>query len=111
MRYAASEDEEELPHLRRLRRMVMALMVVLMLGIVAIAATIVIRLGLGGDDPVPRPITAASLILPADHQIIATGRGPGEVHFTVVSPDGAELLIVLDAASGAERSRTLITRP
>ena len=111
MRYAASEDEEELPHLRRLRRMVMALMVVLMLGIVAIAATIVIRLGLGGDEAAPGPITAASLVLPADHQIVATGRGPGEVHFTVMAPGGSEVLIVLDAASGAERSRTPIIRP
>ena len=110
MRYAASEDEEELPHLRRLRRMVMALMVVLMLGILAIAATIVIRLGVGGGEPGPGPISAPELVLPADHQIIATGRGPGTVHFTVAAPDGSEFLIVLDAASGAERSRTPITR-
>ena len=109
MRYAA-EDEEELPHLKRLRRMVMALMVVLMLGIVAIAATIVIRLGIGGDGSGPGPITAASLVLPADHQIVATGRGAGEVHFTVMAPDGSEMLIVLDAASGVEQSRTPITR-
>ena len=107
MRYAA-EDEEEPPQLRRLRQMVMVLLVVLMLGIVTIAATIVIRLGLGGDGATP--VTAASLTLPSDHQIVATGRGPGEVHVTMLAPDGTEVLIVLDEASGAELSRTLIIR-
>ena len=109
MRYAA-EDEEEPPHLRRLRRMVMVLLVVLMLGIVTIAATIVIRLGLGGGDEGATPITAASFALPADHQIVATGRGPGTVHFTLLAPDGAEFLILLDDQTGAEISRTPIVR-
>ena len=54
------EGEEEPPQIRRLRVMVMVLLVVLMLGIVTIAATIVIRLGLGGA-PQAQALTAEAI--------------------------------------------------
>lgn len=109
MRYAP-EDEPELPHLRRLRLMVMALMGVLMLGILAIAATIVIRLGFGSDSGAVVGVSAASIALPADAEVIATGQGPGTVHVTLRASDGTESLWILDAETGDKLSATPITR-
>ena len=110
MRYTADEDAEEPPHLRRLRRMVMALLVVLMLGIVTIAATIVIRLGFAPErGETAGPVMAEKFELPAG-EIVSTGRGAGSVLFVLRSPDGAERLHVFDAGSGALLSTTELAR-
>lgn len=102
------EDEEEPPQLRLLRRLVMALLVVLMLGIVTIAATIVIRLGFPGDPA--EPVLAETLTVPPGHEVIATGQGPGTVHLTLRGPDGAQVLHIFDAGTGTELSRTALIR-
>jgi hypothetical protein len=102
------EDEEEPPQLRRLRLLVMALIVVLMLGIVTIAATIVIRLGFPSVPVEPVPVEA--LTIPKAHEVIASGQGPGTVHLTLRGPDGVEALYVFDAETGKELSRTTLTR-
>lgn len=85
----------------------MALLVVLMLGIVTIAATIVIRLGFGGD--AASGVAAEGLVLPAG-EIISTGQGDGTVLFVVRGDDGAEVLYVYDAKSGAQLSETQVNR-
>ena len=97
MRYAP-EDEEEPPVLRRLRLMVMALIVVLMLGILAIAATIVIRLGFGVGDGAA-PVAADRFVLP-EGEVTGMGQGEGTVLFLVRGADGVERLVVFDAETG-----------
>lgn len=103
------ENEEEPPQLRRLRVMVMVLLVVLMLGIVTIAATIVIRLGIGGG-PQAQNLTAESLVLPQDATISALGHGPDGVLVTIRRTDGSEALRLHDAGSGALIRETAILR-
>lgn len=105
------EGEEEPPHLRRLRLLVMILGVVLILGIVTIAATIVIRLGFAeGGKPVARGVSASSVVLPEGHTIIATGQGVETLHVTTRNLEGVEMIRIFDAESGVEISRTKIER-
>ena len=107
MRYAP-EEEEEPKSIRRLRQMVMALLVVLMLGILAIAGTIVIRLGLGAGSG--GPVVADQFTLP-DGEVTGIGQGEGTVLFMVRAADGTERLYTFDAdAGGAPLSTTVITR-
>lgn len=113
MAHSQDDDFEEPPFLRRLRLMVMVLIVVLILGVLTIAATIVIRLGFGaGDAPRAEPtaISADGIILPSGHEVIATGQGPGTVHFLMRAPDGNEALYLFDEITGHEISRTPISR-
>ena len=106
MRYAP-EDEEEIPSLRRLRRLVMALMVVLMLAILTIAATIVIRLGFPAGSG---PVDASTLAVPPG-EVIGMGQGEGTVLMLVRGEDGVERLFVFDADDGgAPISRTVVDR-
>ena len=98
------------PELRWLRRLVTGLLVVLILATLAIAGTIVIRLGLlveGPDLTAPR---AEAFVLPEGHEIVAVGRGPGEALFVLRAPDGTERLHVFDAAGGALRHTAVIRR-
>ena len=97
MRYTTDEDLPEPPHLKRLRQMVMVLLVVLMLGILTIAATIVIRLGFGGGAD---GVAAEGIVLP-EGEIVSTGQGDGTVLF-VVRRD--------DAKTGARLSATKVER-
>lgn len=102
------EDEVEPPHLRTLRRAVLILIVVLILGILTIAATIVIRLGFPGDTGAR--LTLEQIHLPAGQEIRATGEGPGRLHVVLRAPDGIETLHVFDAATGERISVTPIAR-
>lgn len=106
MRYVP-EGEVEPPALRRLRLLVMGLTIVLIVGFVAMVATIVIRLGFGGG---AEPVSADSISLPIDAEVVATGQGRGTLHFLLRSPDGTEALHIFDANSGDEISRTVLVR-
>ena len=103
------EEFEEPPHLKRLRLLVSILMVVLMVGILTIAVTIVIRLGFSAP-AAPKAVLAEELRVPEGAQITAAGQGSGTVLLVVRMADGAETLLTYDAATGAELSRTPITR-
>lgn len=106
-------DEEfpEPPQLRRLRWLVTGLTVVLILGVLAIAGTIVIRLGFGVGEAVSAgPIRAERFVLPPEAEIVAVGRGPATVMFVLRGRDGAETLQVFDEATGAPVSLTVIAR-
>jgi hypothetical protein len=109
-------EDEDIPEpapVRRLRLLVSTLMVVLIAGMITVAAALVIRLGIGpGTEPrAPlAPVSAEALTLPEGAEIRALGRGPGEVLVVTRDADGAERLRVLDAATGAERSVTPIRR-
>lgn len=103
------EGEEEPPQIRRLRVMVMVLLVVLMLGIVTIAATIVIRLGIGGG-PQAQSLTAKTIALPEGAEITALGHGPDGVLVTIRRSDGSEALRLHSARTGALIRETAILR-
>ncbi|MEL7154916.1 MAG: DUF6476 family protein [Pseudomonadota bacterium] len=103
------EGEEEPPQIRRLRVLVMVMMVVLMLGIVTIAATIVIRLGFGGE-PSAQKLTAEAIALPSGAEITALGHGSDGVLVTIRRSDGTEALRLHDAATGDLVEETLIVR-
>lgn len=98
--------------------MVSALILVLIAGVVVIAATIVIRLGglgsigEGAQDAagLAAPVGADSLALPAGAEIRAIGRAGGEILIVTRGPDGTEALRAFDAATGAVRSVTAIRR-
>jgi hypothetical protein len=108
-----NRDDEvpEPPQLRRLRWLVTGLTVVLIVGVLAIAGTIVIRLGFGVGQAVSAgPIRAERFVLPPEAEIVAVGRGPGAVIFVLRQPDGAEVLQVFDEATGDPVSRTAIVR-
>lgn len=101
------DDFPEPPHLRRLRWLVIGLTVVLILGVLAIAATIVMRLGFGFGGA--GPVTAERFDLPPG-EIVAVGRGEGTVLFVLRRPDGTETLRVYDARSGAPAGESAISR-
>ncbi|MEM6676575.1 MAG: DUF6476 family protein [Pseudomonadota bacterium] len=106
------DDDEELPEppqVRRLRQMVSALMIASIVGVLALAGTVVIRLGLGGEAP-PPPVAAEALSLPDGERIIAIGRTRAEVLLTTEDAAGVERLRIFDASTGKARSETLITR-
>lgn len=103
----------EPPALRRLRWLVSALMVALILGILSVAAVLVIRLG--GVSPAPfgvdpTPVSAAALSLPGDAEVLAIGRAGVEILVLLRWPDGAERLHAYDARTGALRSATMVER-
>lgn len=82
-------------------------MLVLMLGVLAIAATIVIRLGFGFGGA--GPVTADRFALPPG-EIVAVGRGDGTVLFVLRDRGGTETLRVYDSTTGASAGESAITR-
>jgi hypothetical protein len=108
----AFHDEDEFPEpprLRRLRWLVTGLMVALIVGVLSIAATIVIRLGfLGGSELAP--VTAPEFRLPEGHEVVAVGRGEGTVLFFLRAPDGTESLHAFDQQTGAPAGVSAVTR-
>ena len=94
--------------MRQLRLLVMVLIVVLILGFLAIVATIVIRLGIGGASG--QGVAIETLALPAG-EIIATGQGPGTLHVVQRDTDGVETLRIFNAKTGEQKSATVLQRP
>ena len=101
------EIEEEPPQVRQLRLLVMVLIVVLILGFLTIVGVIVIRLGLGGASG--QGVAAPEIALPAGTEVLATGQGPGTVHFLVRTVTGTQHLLVFNAETGQALSRTAVT--
>lgn len=93
-----SDDEEpEPPHLRRLRLLVNLLMLVMILGMVIIAGTILIRIGLGGG---AQTVSAETIALPDGHDVLALGEGDGTLLFLLAGPTGQRTLYRFDASDG-----------
>ena len=83
-------------------------MVVLIVAVLAIAATIVIRFGLGlGGTP---PLAADRIALPAGMEVVAIGRGEGTILFVLRGPDGAETLRAYDDRTGEPAGASAIGR-
>ena len=102
------EEPPEPPRLRRLRRLVTALAAAMILGVIAVAATLVIRVA--GLAPGPGPVAAESIALPAGAEITAVGRSGGELLLVTRGADGTERVRAFDAETGEPRSVTEIAR-
>lgn len=119
------EDLPEPPQIRRLRRLVSALIVVLIAGVLIVTGTLVIRLvdrsaarvSQDGDpkvalrDALSRPAIAADAFnLPEGNRVIALGRAAEEVLIVTRDAAGREWLHSFDAETGAVRSISRIER-
>ena len=105
------DDLPEPPRIKRLRWLVTALMVVLIVGTVVVVVSLVRGIGtLDLSSTAPDPVSAEAFSLPADAEATTLGRGPGEVLILTRDPSGAETLRVFDAATGTETSATPIIR-
>lgn len=87
----------------------MALMVVLMVGILLIAGTIVIRLGFGAGEADMVRIEADAVTLPEGVEIVTVGQGAGTLLFVVRDGSG-ERLLIRDAVTGEPKGETRILR-
>ncbi|MEM7523175.1 MAG: DUF6476 family protein [Pseudomonadota bacterium] len=100
----------ELPQFRTLRRMVTILTATLTIGVLTIAATLVIRI-LTEDGPGPATdLTAEAVSLPAAAEILAVGATPSALTIAVRDEDGAETLRVFHPKTGALMSTVVISR-
>lgn len=106
MRESAPDSEvfPEPPGLRRLRRLVTALTITLIVGVITIVGLLVIRL----SRVTPPPELPASVALPAGESARAMTLGEGWVAVVTVDRAGAERIRVIDAETGAERGLTEI---
>lgn len=74
---------------------------------VVVSATLVIRLTRA---PGAAPVTADEIALPAGHAVVALGQGEGTLILLTRAPEGAEVLRVFDAGTGAPLSETRVRR-
>lgn len=98
------EDFPEPPRLRRLRRLVFALMATLIAGVITIVSLLVIRLWSIGAPPALPP----ELHLPSGESARAVTLGSDWLAVVTVDPSGRERIRVLDRATGAPRAVTEI---
>lgn len=97
-------EPPEPARLRQLRRLVTALTLTLIVGVIVIAGTLVIRLS-----QVPGlPALPPGVALPSGERARAVTLGPGWVAVVTVDGAGQERIRLLDADSGAERAVTEI---
>ncbi len=106
------EDLPEPPKLRFLRRMVVALTATLMVGVLTIAAAIVITVS---RDPAPAPLAdgaelAERVTLPAKETLISATLSAGVLTVATRGPDGAETLRMFDASTGEARGVVAVAR-
>jgi hypothetical protein len=104
------DDLPEPPQVRRLRLMVNALLVVLMVGMLVVVGAMVLKLGALGSAPKLAPITAEGLTLPEGAKVVAVGQGGSDILVITRDAAGAETLRAFDPASGAQVSATPIAR-
>jgi len=100
------EDFPEPPRIRALRRLVTLLTMSAIIGVLVVAATLVIRLGQPLTVSVAPPldlraVAADSIAAPAGEAIIAAGAAQGALILVTRDAEGAERLHLYDAASGA----------
>lgn len=96
------DDIPEPPRLRQLRRLVVALTVTLIVGVITIALALVIRLA----RPDPLPELPTGITLPAGETARAVTFGTGWVAVVTADAAGVERIRVLDSATGVIRAVT-----
>jgi hypothetical protein len=112
-----SDDDDDLPEpprIRALRRLVTALTVASIVGVLTIAGALVVRIiGPFGNTALPPPparIAAERIALPAGERITATGGNGPTLILATEAPDGTERLRIFDAATGAFLHAVTVTR-
>jgi hypothetical protein len=111
------DDEDDLPEpprLRALRRLVTALTATLILGMLAVAGTLVVRLA-RPEAPAapafaPQALTAERLVLPAGEAITALGAAGPALAVATRDGRGAERIRLFDPATGAELGAVAVER-
>ena len=107
---AEGPELAEPPGFRRLRIMVTALTATLTVGIIVIAATLVIRILMeDGPRPLSAPV-AAEVTAPEGETMIAVGAGPGALSLLTRDAGGVERLRTYHPETGAAIGVTLIRR-
>ncbi|MEM9782949.1 MAG: DUF6476 family protein [Pseudomonadota bacterium] len=113
-RLSQDEDLPEPPQVRRLRYLVSGLTLASIIAVLAIAATVFIRLGLAPQEPAvstaPAPVTAEALRLPEGETITTIGQSGGVILAVTEDGEGALSLRRWDAETGAQLSVTPILR-
>lgn len=101
---AAPDDEDfpEPPRIRALRRLVTLLTMSAIIGVLVVAATLVIRLG----QPLTprfdvRAVAADAIAAPPGEAIVAAGAADGALILVTRDAEGRERLRLYDAATGA----------
>lgn len=87
--------------MRALRRLVTALTLSLILGVVVVAAALVIRISAPAPIAGPTSIGAERLSAPPGESIVASGFGPGGLTLVTRDAAGVERLRVYESATGA----------
>jgi hypothetical protein len=108
------EDEKPLdPAAERLRRKMVRLLFVsggiMLLGLIAVFASIVYKLNERAPDasagfPAASPVEA-EIALPAGHRIVSTALDGERALLTLAAPDGSTSLLLIDLTSGAVLAR------
>lgn len=96
-----SEDWREVPQLRSLRRLVSALTIVLIFGMVAVAGTLIWRISSEPGAAAPL-VTADEITLPAGEIVTSVGATEAALSFMTKDADDTERLRVFDPATGEE---------
>lgn len=104
-----SEDWREVPQLRSLRRLVSALTIVLIFGMVAVAATLVWRISSEPGAAAPL-ISAEEVTLPAAETVMSVGATENALSFMTKDAEGVERLRVFDPVTGEQSGVLVIKR-
>lgn len=104
----------DVPQLRGLRRLVIVLTTTLSLGVLAVAAALVIRI-MQEPAPVMAPlppgaVSAENIALPSEETIIASGATAAAISLVTRDEAGQERLRLFDPQTGAAVGVTLIER-
>ncbi|WP_340107421.1 DUF6476 family protein [Pikeienuella sp. HZG-20] len=86
------------------------MMATLVIGVVTIAATLVIRILMEPERPAIAQIDADRVALPVGEEIVAVGAAAGGLSIATRDPAGQERLRVFDPKTGAAIGETLIER-
>ncbi len=104
-----SEDWREVPQLRSLRRLVSALTIVLIFGMMAVAATLIWRIS-SEPGATPPLITAKDVTLPGGETVTSVGATENALSFVTKDADGVERLRVFNPATGEEAGVLVLKR-
>ena len=109
------EDDPRVSHmLRRLRRTMMVAMVVPLIGMAVVVLVILYRIMQRPATPAPEAAQQSAgpaPTLPAGSRIAGTTADGSRLYVTVTTPDGAQAILVYDAASRAYRGRIAVVPP
>lgn len=81
-----------------------------MVGVLAVAAALVIRIAYEPGAPGPAAIKAEAITLPGGETPVATGYGEGAIMISTVDAEGIERLRIYDAQTGEAVKTIMVER-